>query len=189
MKQDTQRDGQATETGSLPPVVCPSALQELIKYIKYEFDWFLNNSPDLGVVPKILKKAEELLSTPLIEREAMEVKTDEEIEKMADVSSELQEGTYTLQHKVTYCHGFKDGFKGCLSSLSGAVEGNGWIDVPELPAEGEYVIGFFPDKTEGGRYVDKAIRSGNKIISAFPNSTAHCFEATKWQPLPAPPKK
>lgn len=33
-----------------------------------------------------------------------------EVEKLAEISSELQEGTYTLQHKTTYKHGFIDGF-------------------------------------------------------------------------------
>ena len=33
------------------------------------------------------------------------------IEKAANISSELQEGTYTPQHKITYTHGFIDGAK------------------------------------------------------------------------------
>ncbi len=33
-----------------------------------------------------------------------------EVENLAEISSELQEATYTLQHKTTYKHGFIDGF-------------------------------------------------------------------------------
>ncbi len=32
------------------------------------------------------------------------------INELAEISSELQEGTYTTQHKVTYKHGFVDGY-------------------------------------------------------------------------------
>ena len=34
----------------------------------------------------------------------------EDIEAKAEHFSELQEGTYTTQHKITYKHGFKDGY-------------------------------------------------------------------------------
>ena len=33
-----------------------------------------------------------------------------EIENLAEISSELQEATYTIQHKTTYKHGFIDGY-------------------------------------------------------------------------------
>jgi len=36
---------------------------------------------------------------------------EDEVEKLAEHSSEVQEGTYTHQHKVTYKHGFIDGYK------------------------------------------------------------------------------
>lgn len=36
---------------------------------------------------------------------------EETIEEAAEKASELQEGTYTPQHKVTYSHGFIDGYK------------------------------------------------------------------------------
>ena len=32
------------------------------------------------------------------------------LEELAEISSELQEGTYATQHKVTYKHGFVDGY-------------------------------------------------------------------------------
>ena len=35
---------------------------------------------------------------------------EDNVEKLAEVSSELQEATYTLQHKITYKHGFIDGY-------------------------------------------------------------------------------
>ena len=38
-------------------------------------------------------------------------KDKETIEEAANLSSELQEGDYTVQHKVTYKHGFIDGAK------------------------------------------------------------------------------
>ena len=38
-----------------------SAMQELIDFIQLHFKWFIEHSPDDGVVPLILKKAERLL--------------------------------------------------------------------------------------------------------------------------------
>ena len=38
-----------------------TALQELIEYIEKDYEWFLKHSPDYGVVPKILEKAQSLL--------------------------------------------------------------------------------------------------------------------------------
>jgi hypothetical protein len=35
--------------------------------------------------------------------------TQETLEEAAERLSELQEGTYTIQHKTTYQHGFIDG--------------------------------------------------------------------------------
>jgi hypothetical protein len=40
------------------------------------------------------------------------------VEKLAEISSELQEGTYTPQHKVTYKHGFIDGYKAATKRYS-----------------------------------------------------------------------
>ena len=37
--------------------------------------------------------------------------TQETLEEAAERLSELQEGTYTIQHKTTYQHGFIDGAK------------------------------------------------------------------------------
>ena len=36
---------------------------------------------------------------------------EQEIKENAEKYSELQEGTYTIQHKTTYKHGFIDGYK------------------------------------------------------------------------------
>jgi hypothetical protein len=75
------------------------------------------------------------------------------------------------------------------SSTRGSGEG-GWISVEECKPElGIEVIGYFPEKTEGGKYVDLAYHDGENLISTFPNSTAYCFVATLWQPLPAAPVK
>lgn len=38
-----------------------SAMQELIEFIDKNYDWFIAHSPEYGVVPKIKKKATELL--------------------------------------------------------------------------------------------------------------------------------
>jgi hypothetical protein len=35
---------------------------------------------------------------------------EDDINELAEISSELQEGTYTTQHKVSYKHGFVDGY-------------------------------------------------------------------------------
>jgi hypothetical protein len=40
-----------------------------------------------------------------------EIVVEDDVEKLAEISSELQEGTYTPQHKITYKHGFIDGYK------------------------------------------------------------------------------
>ena len=36
-------------------------LQELIEYLNKDFEWFVKNSPEYGVVPQIITKAKELL--------------------------------------------------------------------------------------------------------------------------------
>lgn len=40
-----------------------------------------------------------------------------EWEKEAETLSELQEGTYTSQHKITYTHGFVDGSQSMLTAV------------------------------------------------------------------------
>jgi hypothetical protein len=35
-------------------------MQELIEYLNKDFDWFVKNSPEHGVIPQIIKKATEL---------------------------------------------------------------------------------------------------------------------------------
>ena len=47
-----------------------------------------------------------------------EMVVENEVEKLAEISSELQEGTYTPQHKATYKHGFIDGYNKCLKNLT-----------------------------------------------------------------------
>lgn len=54
---------------------------------------------------------------PLGDSEVMEkvpllppLEVEDDVENLAERSSELQEGTYTIQHKVTYKHGFIDGY-------------------------------------------------------------------------------
>ena len=43
---------------------------------------------------------------------------EEDVEKLAEHSSEVQEGTYTTQHKITYKHGFIDGYKAAQKQYS-----------------------------------------------------------------------
>lgn len=37
-------------------------LQKLLDYINSEYEWFIDNSPEYGVIPKIISKINELLS-------------------------------------------------------------------------------------------------------------------------------
>ena len=46
------------------------------------------------------------------------MKTKEEIEKLAENSSEFQEATYTPQHKITYQHGYIDGYTQCQEDMA-----------------------------------------------------------------------
>lgn len=66
-----------------------------------------------------------------------------------------------------------------------------WIDFKtKRPKLRETVIGYFPEGTEGTMghpCVDTAYFNGGKLVSNFPNSTAYCFEATHWMPMPEPP--
>lgn len=64
-----------------------------------------------------------------------------------------------------------------------------WVSVlDKLPPKNETVIGYFPRGDESGNKVATAITyDGEKLRSDFPNSTAHCFEATHWMSLPNPP--
>lgn len=43
---------------------------------------------------------------------------EKDVEKLAEHSSEVQEGTYTTQHKITYKHGFIDGYKAAQKQYS-----------------------------------------------------------------------
>lgn len=65
---------------------------------------------------------------------------------------------------------------------------SGWVAVTErMPPLRKTVIGYFPDGNEGGEKIATAVYYGTKLHSDFPNSTAHCFEATHWMALPEPP--
>lgn len=78
-----------------------------------------------------------------------------------------------------------------LNKLSKLVALDGWIEfAKEKPKEkGEY-FGYFPKGVEGSggkEDVDMCVFNGEKLYSAFPNSTAHCFEATYWKDKPEKP--
>lgn len=53
--------------------------------------------------------------------------SDEEIEQAAEQSSEVQEATYTPQHKITYKHGYIDGYKAAANHQQA-----GWVDVKDV---------------------------------------------------------
>ena len=57
--------------------------------------------------------------------------TKEELERLAEKSSNLQEGTYTPQHKTTYIHGFIDGYNSCNKWINGDV-------IPNLNEDEDY---------------------------------------------------
>jgi Protein of unknown function (DUF551) len=64
-----------------------------------------------------------------------------------------------------------------------------WINTKaKLPKDGQRVIGFFPTCDESGYAVAPAYRCGYKVVSDYPNSTAHMFEASFWMPYPNPPQ-
>lgn len=42
---------------------------------------------------------------------------EDDVEKLAEISSELQEATYTPPHKTTYKHGFIDGYNKAKETL------------------------------------------------------------------------
>jgi hypothetical protein len=46
------------------------------------------------------------------------MKSKEEIEQLAENSSEVQEATYTSQHKITYQHGYIDGYTQCQEDMA-----------------------------------------------------------------------
>jgi hypothetical protein len=74
--------------------------------------------------------------------------------------------------------------------VSDLTKERGWISIEDrLPETRDQVIAYFPRGNEGGEKVATGIRSQNQIISDFPNSTAHCFKASHWMPLPSPPKE
>jgi hypothetical protein len=51
---------------------------------------------------------------PILEGVDLLPPIEDDVEQLAEISSELQEGTYTIQHKITYKHGFKDGYNKAL---------------------------------------------------------------------------
>ena len=64
-----------------------------------------------------------------------------------------------------------------------------WIDIKkQMPENKVVVLGYYPTGDEWGNKVATAITyNGKTLRSDFPNSTAHCFEATHWMPIPEPP--
>lgn len=68
----------------------------------------LYSAPD-GSIPYVYDRVQ-----PLSLSEVKELLGEVDVEKKAEHSSELQEGTYTPQHKITYKHGYIDGYNQSL---------------------------------------------------------------------------
>lgn len=72
--------------------------------------------------------------------------------------------------------------------LDGYTAANQWVPVGErLPEPMVRVIAFFPTGDEGGNIVSTGYFNGHEVVSDYPNSTASCFVASAWQPLPERP--
>ena len=66
------------------------------------------------------------------------MKIKKEIEQLAENSSEIQEATYTTQHKITYKHGYIDGYNQCQENIT-----DKWISVEDrLPKLASFVIAY-----------------------------------------------
>lgn len=65
-----------------------------------------------------------------------------------------------------------------------------WISAKdEMPERYIDVLGYFPNGTEEGKKVAMAYANSDSVQSASNTSTAYCFIATHWMPLPEPPKE
>ena len=62
-----------------------------------------------------------------------------DVEKLAEISSELQEATYTTQHKITYKHGFTDGYNKAKETLYTEEDIQRVLDGFTNAAPGEYI--------------------------------------------------
>ena len=65
-----------------------------------------------------------------------------EIERLAEISSELQEATYTLPHKTTYKHGFIDGYKKAKETLYTEEQVIKAIDMARLQGSESFLVKY-----------------------------------------------
>ncbi len=60
-----------------------------------------------------------------------------------------------------------------------------WIPTNvKMPPPELQVITYFPQGDESGRKISTGHNRNGQLVSDFPNSTAHFFKATHWQPFP-----
>jgi len=79
-------------------------------------DWHIEKGLIINQFPDYLTdldECEKIIATInfSIDKDVPMIIIEDEVEKLAEHSSEVQEGTYTPPHKTTYKHGFIDGFK------------------------------------------------------------------------------
>lgn len=101
-----------TYTDNYLLVVDDSEIKEGECYLSPSGIWFYNH-----LNPNHVKECKKIIAhlplnnSPILEGVPLlpPMKVKDDVENLAERSSELQEGTYTIQHKVTYKHGFIDG--------------------------------------------------------------------------------
>lgn len=101
-----------TYTDNYILVLDDSEIKEGECYLSPSGIWFYNH-----LNPNHVKECKKIIAhLPLNNSTILEgvpllppLEVEDDVENLAEHSSELQEGTYTIQHKVTYKHGFIDG--------------------------------------------------------------------------------
>ena len=114
------------------------------------------------------------------------MKTREEIEQLAENSSEVQEATYTPQHKITYQHGYIDGFTKCQEDMA-----DKWISVENrLPEESGRYLGYLKELNDLGNsfsIINVAFNVNHKDSTAWTEHGEVLQYITHWMPLPNEP--
>lgn len=88
--------------------------------------------------------------------EVNELLREVDVEKKAEISSELQEGTYTPQHKITYKHGYTDGY-------NQALEDNKDTKYTETDLRAVFMHGFLLGVDRG----DYSLDMENRALSTY----------------------
>ena len=62
-----------------------------------------------------------------------------------------------------------------------------WVAIDkDLPPKDTFVLAYYPDGNEDGKFIDTTTYYGGKLTDTG-SSVAYCFEATHWAKLPKPP--